>query len=520
MALGFSKRQPHAAAAAVPPGARSPKPFFRAALRNDGTYELLVYEEIGDDWWTGGGITAKSFKQQLDSATGPYSQILLRINSPGGDAFEGVAILNMLRATGKKIRVCVDGLAASAASIIAMSGDEIEMGDGAMMMIHNAWSICVGPASDMQKQANALNAIDDSTAQVYSNKTGLKKAELLDMMGAETWLTAADCVKQGFATAKAAKRGAELPDMPEPVAMARQGFRKALASFRNVPAQFRDADCARAQNAPRAGETEQPDEDACLCSCKACKDSDCTNCTDTTCNDKNCQDCPMQEERESNRGWIPYLFTLLGIGRPAPEVGFANGAHVENILAMRRGSCVLNLAPRSEGGAVIPRVKGLLAPYKSLSGDLGGFVEEYQPGCFAEFLKRDDPRVLYNHNIDSILGRKSAGTARFWEEADGLHYEADLPDTQAGRDVRVLLERGDIKEASAAFYIYQYRWEQRGDTRVRVIEKARLVEGSPHTFAAYGSATAEPEQVPEPAAAVEANYELELLGARLRLLSA
>jgi len=528
--LGFSrhKHNPHASAAAAIPGdarIESPKPFFRAALRNDGTFELLVYEEIGENWWTGGGITAKSFKDQLDRASGPYSRIVLRINSPGGDAFEGVAILNMLRATGKQIKVCVDGLAASAASIIAMAGDEIEMGDGAMMMIHNAWSICIGPASDMTKQANALNAIDESIAQVYANKTGLKKAELLDMMAAETWLTAADCVKQGFATAKAAKRGAALPDAPEPLAMAKRGFRKALASYRNVPTQFRDAAAP-----PRNATPEEPDQDACLCACKACKDDlDCTNCTDTTCNDKNCTGCPMQEEREiaSARGQrhillvseelfgelaVPRLVAMMAAGNHlGTEVACDKGA---SILALRRGACVLNLAPDAEGGVAIARVKGLLAPYNSPSGDLGGFVEIYQPGCFAEFLKTDDPRVLYNHNIDSILGRKSAGTARFWEEPDGLHYDADLPDTQAGRDVRVLLERGDIKESSAAFYIYQYRWEQRGEVRTRVVEKARLVEGSPHTFAAYGSATAEPGEVP-----ANAENELEQLELKSRFLS-
>jgi len=545
MALGFGSKQNNhymlgkhdANGRPIPDGARprlEPKPFFRAALRNDGTYELLIYEEIGEDWWTGGGITAKSFKQELDRATGPYSSIVLRINSPGGDAFEGVAILNMLRATGKRIKVCVDGLAASAASIVAMAGDEIEMGDGAMMMIHNAWSICIGPAGDMQKQADALNNIDESIAQVYSNKTGLKKADVLEMMNAETWLTAADCVKQGFATAKAAKRGAELLEAPAPLAMARRGFRKALASFRNVPAQFKSGadftDVTDLRSSPaQASETE---ENACLCSCKACKDGDCVNCSDTTCNDKNCADCPMQEERQASaraaseamarmlpsnvltcaQSSIPQLFALLTSGHPGAEIaGQVFGEPV--ILAMRHGSAALCLASKD---SPVARVKGVIAPYNSLSSDMGGFQEEYQPGCFAEFLKTDDPRVLYNHNIDAILGRKSAGTARFWEEPEGLHYEADLSEnTQVGRDMRGHLERGDVKESSAAFYIYQYHWEQRGDVRVRVIEKARLVEGSPHTFAAYGSATAEPGTAP--AAATEADYEHEAIGVRLRI---
>ena len=163
------------------------------------------------------------------------------------------------------------------------------------------------------------------------------------------------------------------------------------------------------------------------------------------------------------------------------------------------------------------KVTGILAPYNSLSLDLGGFQEIYQPGCFEDSLKSgDDFRVLFNHNPDMVLGRRSAGTARFWEEADGLHYEADIPDTQAGRDLKISMERGDIRESSAAFYILQNRWEQRSTGRVRIVERAKLVEGSPASFAAYESssaATIEQEQI-----AASADYELELLGARLQML--
>jgi HK97 family phage prohead protease len=122
--------------------------------------------------------------------------------------------------------------------------------------------------------------------------------------------------------------------------------------------------------------------------------------------------------------------------------------------------------------------------------------------------------VLFNHNIDAVLGRKSAGTARFWEDAAGLHYEADLPDTQAARDLKVSLERGDIKESSAAFYILESTWENRSGIRTRVIQEARLVEGSPHSFAAYGDSTAQAEPPQDPVA----DHDLEHYGARLQLL--
>ena len=100
--------------------AKPTRPYFRAALQTDGTLEILVYDDIGENFWDGGGVTAKSVKQQLDQAPN-YSKILLRINSPGGDAFEGVAIYNVLRAQKKPVEVAIDGIAASAASIAAIT---------------------------------------------------------------------------------------------------------------------------------------------------------------------------------------------------------------------------------------------------------------------------------------------------------------------------------------------------------------------------------------------------------------
>ena len=100
------------------------KPFFKAALQGDGTLELSVYEDIGVNWWDGAGITAKTVKQAIDDA-GAFDQILVRINSPGGDASEGIAIYNPLRSMRTPVAVCVDGIAASSASIDAMAGDTL-----------------------------------------------------------------------------------------------------------------------------------------------------------------------------------------------------------------------------------------------------------------------------------------------------------------------------------------------------------------------------------------------------------
>lgn len=203
------------------------KPFFRAAVQADGTLEMLVYEEIGYDWWSGGGITAKTVKEQIDGA-GVYSKIVLRINSPGGDAFEGIAIHNLLRSQGKPIDVYVDGLAASSASIVAMAGDTITMGRSAMMMVHNAWSFCMGYAEDMRKMADTLEKISSSIGQVYVDQTGKTAEEIQALMDAETWMSAEECVAEGFATAVA-----EEPEQPAALALAKQF--PILAKFKKRP---------------------------------------------------------------------------------------------------------------------------------------------------------------------------------------------------------------------------------------------------------------------------------------------
>ncbi len=152
----------------------------------------------------------------------------------------------------------------------------------------------------------------------------------------------------------------------------------------------------------------------------------------------------------------------------------------------------------------------LVAPYNQLSNDLGGYKEVYEPGCFAECLKQDDPRALFNHNPDYVLGRKSAGTARFVEKPDGLYFEADAPDTQWANDLLVSMRRGDITQGSAAFFILKPRWEYRGSQKIRVIEQAKLVESSVASFAAYESTSASVQ---------EAAVQQDQFAARLRLLA-
>jgi ATP-dependent protease ClpP protease subunit len=243
------------------------KPVFRASLQSDGTLELLVYEEIGENVWFGGGVTAKTVKQQLDQA-GPYSRMAVRINSPGGDAFEGIAIHNLLRAQGKPIDVYVDGIAASAASVIAMAGDTRTMGSGAMMMIHNAWCSCTGYADDMRHMADTLDKVSGAVAETYVKRAGLSEKSAHDLMDAESWLSAEECVKNGLATAIAED------DENDDAAMALARSFKSLTRLAKLPEKLRvDA---------------EDGDDACQCYCAPCQDGRCNECECRGCDAENC----------------------------------------------------------------------------------------------------------------------------------------------------------------------------------------------------------------------------------------
>jgi ATP-dependent protease ClpP protease subunit len=161
-----------------------------------GTLELRVFDVIGDTWF--GGVSASSVAEKLEEA-GNVSKIVVRVNSPGGDAFDGVAIMNLLAQHKAEVEVIVDGVAASAASVIAMAGDRIRMGQGAMMMIHSPWTCGCGGASELREVADFLDKVEGSILSVYQSKTGIGEAELAQMLADETWLSASEAIEKGFA---------------------------------------------------------------------------------------------------------------------------------------------------------------------------------------------------------------------------------------------------------------------------------------------------------------------------------
>jgi HK97 family phage major capsid protein len=168
---------------------------IRSAAKADGEIEVLG--EIGDSGWGGEFTTAKMVKDAL-KAIGK-APVLVTINSPGGDAFEGIAIYNLLREHGSKVTVNVLGLAASAASIVAMAGDTIKMGDAAMLMIHSSHGLVMGNQADMREFADLLDKIDGTVANLYAARSGKSAADVLALMRAETWMSGEDAVASGFA---------------------------------------------------------------------------------------------------------------------------------------------------------------------------------------------------------------------------------------------------------------------------------------------------------------------------------
>ena len=155
------------------------------------TTELMLYDEIG--YW---GVTAKQFNGALSAVTTP--KISLRINSPGGDVFDGYAMFNALKSHSAEAAVTIDGLAASAASVVALGGDTVAMADPSMMMIHRAWTVAMGNAGDMRATADVLAKVDGQIADVYSQKTGKSSKAMLELMDAETWLTAQEAADLGL----------------------------------------------------------------------------------------------------------------------------------------------------------------------------------------------------------------------------------------------------------------------------------------------------------------------------------
>ena len=184
---------------------------------------LRIEGQIADETWFGDEVTPQLFKNDLNAGKG---DITLWINSPGGDVFAAAQIYNMLMDYKGNVHVIIDGLAASAASVIAMAGTTVSMSPVAMMMIHNAWTGLYGNANDLRKMADDLDHINDTIVNTYLAKVKDKTDEttIRELMNKESWLNAEECFNLGLCD-----------EVSEPVKMAACLTKEQAHKFKNAP---------------------------------------------------------------------------------------------------------------------------------------------------------------------------------------------------------------------------------------------------------------------------------------------
>ncbi|EGK59194.1 head maturation protease, ClpP-related [Centipeda periodontii] len=166
-------------------------------VRNEGEKRILLLDgEISDETWWGDEVTPQMFRSELNAAEG---DIDLWINSPGGDCYAAAQIYNMLMEYPGEVTVKIDGIAASAASVVAMAGSTVEISPLGMLMIHNPMTVSIGDTHEMERTITFLAEIKESIINAYEIKTGLSRAKISRLMDAETWMNAKKAVELGFA---------------------------------------------------------------------------------------------------------------------------------------------------------------------------------------------------------------------------------------------------------------------------------------------------------------------------------
>lgn len=187
---------------------RQGRDWYRISNLGNSAAEVVIYDEIG--WF---GVTAEDFMAELRGLD--VGEITLRVNSPGGEIFDGIAIHNLLRSHRARVTTYVDSLAASIASVIALAGDRVIMQPHSQMMIHDGSGLAIGNAADMREMADLLDRQSDNIASVYAERAGGTPEEWRERMRAESWFTAQEAVDAGLADEVAPTR--QRPDEGEPV---------------------------------------------------------------------------------------------------------------------------------------------------------------------------------------------------------------------------------------------------------------------------------------------------------------
>ena len=204
--------------------------------------EIWIYEMIGEDFFSGSGITADSFRKDLHQIKA--QQIDLHINSPGGYVFDGLAIYNILKQHPAEITTYIDGIAASISSVIALAGNKIYMAENAIFMIHNPYGLVMGGSSEMRKMADELDIVRGSIAKAYISKTGMPEDEVYALMDAETWMNAEEALEYGFID--------DLTDRMDMAACAKFAPMMVKAGFKKIPDEIVSQKKPTVKNAEKA----------------------------------------------------------------------------------------------------------------------------------------------------------------------------------------------------------------------------------------------------------------------------
>lgn len=170
----------------------------RIKQQTENSVNIYLYGDIADYWWDDESNSAKCLKDKL-AELNDVTEINLHINSLGGDVIEGIAMFNLLKQHPAKVNVYVDGFACSIASVIAMAGDTVYMPKNSMMMVHNCWTYAGGNSKELRKTADDLDKIMEASIESYLSKINISRKELVELLDAETYLTAEECYNMGFA---------------------------------------------------------------------------------------------------------------------------------------------------------------------------------------------------------------------------------------------------------------------------------------------------------------------------------
>ena len=177
------------------------KRYYSLAVSKDNKEaSIYIYGDIVSWEWLESDVSSYTLAKEIEGLPEDIEKINVFINSYGGEVAEGLAIYNQLRRHKAKVKTYCDGFACSIASVVFMAGDEREMSNASVLMIHNAWLLAVGNSKDLRKEADDLEVINQASVEAYKNHVNITEEKLKEMLDAETWISAADALEMGFAT--------------------------------------------------------------------------------------------------------------------------------------------------------------------------------------------------------------------------------------------------------------------------------------------------------------------------------